>query len=75
MVNDRVAARRRRGRAARAASTARWMRDGVTMVDPARTYIDATVELEPDVRLLPGTILEGRTVDRRRLGHRTRRRI
>ena len=27
---------------------------GVTMVDPARTYIDATVELEPDVRLLPG---------------------
>ena len=40
----------------------RWMRDGVTMVDPSRTYIDATVELEPDVRLLPGTILEGRTV-------------
>jgi len=40
----------------------RWMREGVTMVDPARTYVDATVELEPDVRLLPGTILEGRTV-------------
>jgi bifunctional UDP-N-acetylglucosamine pyrophosphorylase / glucosamine-1-phosphate N-acetyltransferase len=39
----------------------RWMLDGVTMVDPARTYIDATVALEPDVRLLPGTILEGRT--------------
>ena len=39
----------------------RWMRDGVTMVDPARTYVDATVELEPDVRILPGTILEGRT--------------
>jgi bifunctional UDP-N-acetylglucosamine pyrophosphorylase/glucosamine-1-phosphate N-acetyltransferase len=39
----------------------RWMIDGVTMVDPARTYIDATVVLEPDVRLLPGTILEGRT--------------
>ena len=39
-----------------------WMRAGVTMVDPARTYVDATVELEPDVRLLPGTILEGRTV-------------
>ena len=32
------------------------------MTDPARTYIDASVELEPDVRLLPGTILEGRTV-------------
>jgi len=39
----------------------RWMLDGVTMVDPSRTYIDATVALEPDVRILPGTILEGRT--------------
>jgi len=39
----------------------RWMLEGVTMVDPDRTYIDATVALEPDVRLLPGTILEGRT--------------
>ena len=40
----------------------RWMREGVGMVDPARTYVAASVELEPDVRLLPGTILEGRTV-------------
>jgi bifunctional UDP-N-acetylglucosamine pyrophosphorylase/glucosamine-1-phosphate N-acetyltransferase len=40
----------------------RWMREGVGMVDPARTYVDSSVELEPDVRLLPGTILEGRTV-------------
>jgi bifunctional UDP-N-acetylglucosamine pyrophosphorylase/glucosamine-1-phosphate N-acetyltransferase len=40
----------------------RWMREGVGMVDPACTYIDASVELEPDVRLLPGTMLEGRTV-------------
>jgi len=32
------------------------------MVDPDRTYVDATVEIEPDVRILPGTILEGRTV-------------
>ena len=39
-----------------------WMREGVSMSDPARTYIDAGVELEPDVRLLPGVILEGRTV-------------
>ena len=38
-----------------------WMHDGVTMVDPERTYVDATVELDPDVRILPGTILEGRT--------------
>jgi len=39
-----------------------WMKAGVTMVDPARTYVDATVQLAADVRLLPGTILEGRTV-------------
>src|SRR3954471_11442225 len=38
-----------------------WMREGVTMVDPARTYIDTSVELEPEVRLMPGTILEDRT--------------
>jgi bifunctional UDP-N-acetylglucosamine pyrophosphorylase/glucosamine-1-phosphate N-acetyltransferase len=37
------------------------MRDGVTMVDAERTYVDATVEIEADVRILPGTILEGRT--------------
>ena len=36
-----------------------WMRAGVGMTDPARTYLDTTVELAPDVRLLPGTILEG----------------
>jgi bifunctional UDP-N-acetylglucosamine pyrophosphorylase/glucosamine-1-phosphate N-acetyltransferase len=40
----------------------RWMREGVTMTDPERTYIDVSVELEPDVRILPGTMLEGRTV-------------
>jgi len=38
-----------------------WMRAGVSMTDPARTYIDATVELAEEVRLLPGTVLEGRT--------------
>ena len=31
------------------------------MHDPERTYIDASVELAPDVTLLPGTILEGTT--------------
>jgi bifunctional UDP-N-acetylglucosamine pyrophosphorylase/glucosamine-1-phosphate N-acetyltransferase len=38
-----------------------WMREGVSMVDPSRTYVDASVELDPDVRLLPGTMLVGRT--------------
>jgi len=40
----------------------RWMRAGVGMTDPARTYVDTGVELAPDVQLLPGTILSGRTV-------------
>ncbi len=40
----------------------RWLAAGVTMVDPARTCIDATVELAPDVTLFPGTLLQGRTV-------------
>jgi bifunctional UDP-N-acetylglucosamine pyrophosphorylase/glucosamine-1-phosphate N-acetyltransferase len=40
----------------------RWMRRGVTMWDPERTYVDAHVELSPDVSLLPGVILRGRCV-------------
>ncbi|EJY56925.1 UDP-N-acetylglucosamine pyrophosphorylase [Alicyclobacillus hesperidum URH17-3-68] len=40
----------------------RWMREGVTIVDPSNTYIDADVVLAPDVTLLPGTLLSGRTV-------------
>jgi bifunctional UDP-N-acetylglucosamine pyrophosphorylase/glucosamine-1-phosphate N-acetyltransferase len=40
----------------------RWMRRGVTMVDPERTYVDASVRLSPDVSVLPGTTLAGTTV-------------
>lgn len=39
-----------------------WMAHGVTMVDPARITIDATVSLAPDVTLFPGTMLQGATV-------------
>ena len=39
-----------------------WLAAGVTMVDPAATYIDTTVQLAPDVTIFPGTILQGRTV-------------
>ena len=46
----------------RARTNERWMRRGVTMVDPEHTYIDAGVELAPDVTLFPGTILRGATV-------------
>jgi bifunctional UDP-N-acetylglucosamine pyrophosphorylase/glucosamine-1-phosphate N-acetyltransferase len=40
----------------------RWMRRGVTMLDPDRTYVDASVRLSPDVTLFPGTMLHGDTV-------------
>ena len=39
----------------------RWMLAGVTVVDPASTWVDVTVALEPDVVLLPGVQLHGTT--------------
>ncbi|MGF0117922.1 bifunctional UDP-N-acetylglucosamine diphosphorylase/glucosamine-1-phosphate N-acetyltransferase GlmU [Promicromonospora sp. Marseille-Q5078] len=38
-----------------------WMQSGVTVVDPATTWVDVDVELAPDVTLLPGTQLHGAT--------------
>jgi bifunctional UDP-N-acetylglucosamine pyrophosphorylase / glucosamine-1-phosphate N-acetyltransferase len=38
-----------------------WMRAGVTIVDPATTWLDAEVTLAPDVEIGPSTQLEGRT--------------
>jgi bifunctional UDP-N-acetylglucosamine pyrophosphorylase/glucosamine-1-phosphate N-acetyltransferase len=38
-----------------------WMRAGVTVVDPATTWIDSTVTLDQDVRILPNTQLHGAT--------------
>ncbi|VTR78705.1 Bifunctional protein GlmU [Cellulomonas hominis] len=38
-----------------------WMRAGVTVVDPATTWVDVDVELAQDVTLLPGTQLHGAT--------------
>jgi bifunctional UDP-N-acetylglucosamine pyrophosphorylase/glucosamine-1-phosphate N-acetyltransferase len=46
----------------RARTNRRWLLAGVTMIDPARTYIDVTVELSADVTLFPGAMLQGRTV-------------
>ena len=43
-------------------TNARWMREGVGMVDPDATYVDTTVVLAPDVVLFPGTVLQGSTV-------------
>ena len=41
---------------------ARWMLNGVTMLDPERTYVDTTVRLGTDVTLFPGVVLQGDTV-------------
>ncbi len=59
-VNDRAllaqAEQELRGRINRALMAA-----GVTMVDPACTYVDADASVGPDTTLLPGTVLRGRT--------------
>ena len=39
----------------------RWMRAGVTIVDPATTWVDVTVALAPDSTILPGVQLHGET--------------
>jgi bifunctional UDP-N-acetylglucosamine pyrophosphorylase/glucosamine-1-phosphate N-acetyltransferase len=39
----------------------RWMREGVTVMDPATTWIDADVVLAGDVTVLPGVQLLGAT--------------
>jgi bifunctional UDP-N-acetylglucosamine pyrophosphorylase/glucosamine-1-phosphate N-acetyltransferase len=46
----------------------RHMLAGVTFVDPARTYVDFTVELARDVLIEPGVVLRGTT----RIGEGTR---
>ncbi|NYD68789.1 bifunctional UDP-N-acetylglucosamine diphosphorylase/glucosamine-1-phosphate N-acetyltransferase GlmU [Agromyces atrinae] len=39
-----------------------WQLAGVTIQDPATTWIDLTAKLEPDVTILPGTQILGATV-------------
>ncbi len=39
----------------------RWMREGVSMLDPTSTWIDVDVDLAPDVTILPQTSLLGPT--------------
>lgn len=39
----------------------RWMKEGVTVADPATTWIEAGVDLANDVTLLPGVRLQGAT--------------
>ncbi len=42
-------------------TNARLMAQGVTMVDPDRTYIDATVQIGSDCTIYPGSLLQGHT--------------
>jgi bifunctional UDP-N-acetylglucosamine pyrophosphorylase / glucosamine-1-phosphate N-acetyltransferase len=39
-----------------------WMRAGVSIIDPAATWIDVDVTIGQDTEIWPGTQLEGRTV-------------
>ncbi|MFC7494604.1 MULTISPECIES: bifunctional UDP-N-acetylglucosamine diphosphorylase/glucosamine-1-phosphate N-acetyltransferase GlmU [unclassified Nocardioides] len=60
-VNDRVQLARM-GAELNRRIVERWMREGVTVMDPATTWIDSDVVLAGDVTLLPGTQLLGATV-------------
>ena len=59
-VNTRVHLAEAEG-ALRARINRRWMEAGVTMIDPATTYVQAGVEIGVDTVLLPNTRLEGTT--------------
>jgi bifunctional UDP-N-acetylglucosamine pyrophosphorylase / glucosamine-1-phosphate N-acetyltransferase len=59
-INDRVQLAQARATLNRRTLDA-WMRDGVTVVDPATTWVDVTVTAEQDAEILPFTYLEGAT--------------
>jgi bifunctional UDP-N-acetylglucosamine pyrophosphorylase/glucosamine-1-phosphate N-acetyltransferase len=59
-VNDRVQLARL-GKELNRRITQRWMREGVTIVDPDTTWIDADVTIGRDATILPGTQLLGAT--------------
>lgn len=60
-INDRVALAAAEERMRRRIAEMH-MRNGVTIVDPATTRIDAGIEIGQDARIEPWTILEGATV-------------
>ena len=59
-VNDRVQLSRMNAEVNRRTCD-RWMRAGVTIIDPGSTWIHDSVDLGTDVTLLPNTSLEGAT--------------
>jgi bifunctional UDP-N-acetylglucosamine pyrophosphorylase/glucosamine-1-phosphate N-acetyltransferase len=60
-VNSRVDLARVEG-LVRARVCRQWMEAGVTLLDPARTWLDSTVTIGPDTVLAPDVWLEGSTV-------------
>lgn len=60
-VNDRVQLAQV-GRLLNARIVRHWQREGVTVVDPATTWIDDDAKLAPDVTILPNTHIVGATV-------------
>ena len=38
------------------------MRNGVTIIDPANTYIETAVEIGQDTIIYPGTVIKGKTI-------------
>src|SRR5690606_5889370 len=60
-INDRVALAEAEERIQRRIARAH-MRNGVTIVDPSTTRIDAGVEIGQDARIEPWTVLSGATV-------------
>lgn len=60
-VNDRVALAEAE-RIMRSRINELHMRNGVTLIDPKNTYIDAEVEIGQDTTILPGTIITGKTI-------------
>lgn len=59
-VNDRVQLARAEAELRRRTNE-HWMVKGVTLVDPATTYLDVGVRLAADVTVFPGTVLQGTT--------------
>ncbi|WP_160725678.1 bifunctional UDP-N-acetylglucosamine diphosphorylase/glucosamine-1-phosphate N-acetyltransferase GlmU [Bacillus sp. USDA818B3_A] len=60
-VNDRVALSEAE-RIMRSRINESHMRNGVTIIDPANTYIEADVQIGQDTVIYPGTIIKGQSV-------------
>ncbi|MBL4954209.1 bifunctional UDP-N-acetylglucosamine diphosphorylase/glucosamine-1-phosphate N-acetyltransferase GlmU [Neobacillus sp. YIM B02564] len=60
-VNDRVALAEAE-RIMRSRINEQHMRNGVTIIDPANTYIEADVTIGQDTVIYPGTMLKGKTL-------------